>query len=154
MYWPDRDAHLTKRLSFLGKELREAFGAMLAEQGATIPTWAVLNAAHDNPGLSQINLATQIGIEGPTIARHLDRMSAGGLVERRRDPTDRRIVRIVLTDAGEDRWAELKQVGEAMEARVTPYLSAEQRSALDEAIVSIHRALEDAHVIVNVNVRS
>ena len=152
MYWPDRSENLTKRLVFLGKELREAFHAMLAEHGATIPTWAVLNTAHGNPGLSQVNLAAQIGIEGPTVARHLDRLCAEGLVERRRDPSDRRVVRISLTDAGEARWAELREVGQAMESRLIPYLDVTLRAALDDAIDSIHRALEDAHVSHNVNI--
>ena len=40
-----------------------------------MPTWAVLSEAHHTPGLSQVQLAAQIGIEGPTLARHLDRLS-------------------------------------------------------------------------------
>ena len=38
-----------------------------------------------------------------------------------------------------------------MEARLTAYLTAEHDAALDDAIDSIHRALEDAHVSVSVN---
>lgn len=145
MYLPGPDEPLTKRLSFLGKELREAFQDMLAEHGCTLPTWAVLNHAHANPALSQVQLASCIGIEGPTLARHLDRLCAEGLVERRRDDQDRRIVRIGLTDVGTKRWTELKDVAVAMEARLTRYLSDDDRSALNAAIDAIHRALEDSY---------
>jgi MarR family transcriptional regulator, transcriptional regulator for hemolysin len=145
MYLPGPDEPLTKRLSFLGKELRESFQALLAEHGCTLPTWAVLTHAQATPGLSQIQLAARIGIEGPTLARHLDRLCTEGLVERRRDELDRRIVRIELTDVGAKRWAELKDVATTMEARLTRCMSDDQRSALSAAIDSIHRALEDPH---------
>jgi MarR family transcriptional regulator, transcriptional regulator for hemolysin len=137
---------LTRRIVYLGKSLRQYFQDSLAEHGCTIPTWAVLNHAHRSPGLSQVQLAARIGIEGPTLARHLDRMCAQGLVERRRDISDRRFVRVELTELGRDRWAELKDVVNTMEERLTGPLSTAQIAALDAAIISIHRALEDAHV--------
>jgi MarR family transcriptional regulator for hemolysin len=137
---------LTKRIVFLGKALREHFQAGLGEHGATIPTWAVLSHAHHSPGLSQVQLAGQIGIEGPTLARHLDRLSAEGLVARRRDAHDRRVVRIELTDLGEQRWAELKDVADRMEQQLTRYLDDDQAAAVASAIEAVHRALEDAHV--------
>jgi len=142
---------LTKRIVFLGKALREHFQASLGEHGATIPTWAVLSHAHHSPGLSQVQLAGQIGIEGPTIARHLDRLCAEGLVERRRDAHDRRVVRIELTDLGEDRWAELKDVADRMEHQLTRYLDDDQVAAMSAALEAVHRALEDARVPADAN---
>src|SRR5579862_4562980 len=104
------DDPLTKRLTFLGRAIRDQFSARLAEYGCTISTWAVLSHVHANAGLSQAQIAALIGIEGPTLARHLDRLSAEGLVARTRDAQDRRIVRVYLTPKGEDRWEELKDV--------------------------------------------
>jgi DNA-binding MarR family transcriptional regulator len=143
------DDPLTKRLAFLGKAIREAFSDLLAEHGCTMPTWAVLAEAHNNPGLSQVQLAAQIGIEGPTLARHLDKLSHEGLVERRRDPVDRRIVRVALTPRGEQRWEELKHVRTHFDQRLTGGLDAEHTAALDIAIDRIHRALEDAHDFID-----
>jgi DNA-binding MarR family transcriptional regulator len=40
----------------------------------------------------------------------VNRAEAGGLVERRRDPDDGRIVRLVLTSTGEERIAQLTQL--------------------------------------------
>ena len=147
MYPPNHaDDPLTRRIVFLGKGLREHFQTVLGDHGASIPTWAVLNRAHHNPGLSQVQLASQIGIEGPTLARHLDRLCAEGLVERRRDAQDRRVVRIWLTDLGARRWADLKGVAERMEHQLTRYLDLESAAALAAGLEAIHRALEDAHV--------
>jgi MarR family transcriptional regulator, transcriptional regulator for hemolysin len=148
MYWPMRDDPLTKRLAFLGKEIGEAFAALLADHGCAMSTWAVLFQAHKSPGLSQVQLAAQMGIEGPTLARHLDRLCAEGLVERRRDAHDRRIARVALTAMGEHRWEELKHVRTLFDAHLIRDLTDGQVAALETAIDRIHRALEDAHVPV------
>jgi len=139
------DDSLARRIVFAGKQISEQFHDLLAEHGCTIPTWAVLSHAHATPGLSQVALAARIGIEGPTLARHLDRLCADGLVERRRDELDRRVVRIGLTDAGMRRWSELKDVAMTMDARLTRHLTDEDRLALDHALDLIHDAMEDTH---------
>src|SRR5579871_4301521 len=110
MYRASKDDPLGKRLTFLGRAIRDEFSARLAEYGCTISTWAVLSHVHANPGLSQAQLAAVIGIEGPTLARHLDRLSLEGLVARSRDAQDRRIVRVALTPKGQQRWEDLKDV--------------------------------------------
>src|SRR5258708_27740848 len=92
----DRDP-LGRRLVFLGKQLKASFEAMLAEHDCTIPTWAVLRYLARNPGLSQVQLAGRIGIEGPTLTRHLDRLCAEGLVARQRHEVDPPLARVHLT---------------------------------------------------------
>ena len=151
MHRVGRDEPLTKRMALLGKAIREAFADLLAAHGCTIPTWAVLTEAHRNPGLSQVQLAAHIGIEGPTLARHLDRLSHEGLVERRRDPSDRRIVRVALTPRGEQRWEELKDVRAHFDQRLTAGLDDGQKAALDIAIERIQRALEDADDLIHLD---
>src|ERR1700757_2589624 len=88
---------LGRRLVFLGKQLQRRFEGVLADQGTTLPTWSVLRYVAMHPHPSQVELATMIGIEGPTLTRHLDRLCAEGLVTRTRDESDRRIVRVALT---------------------------------------------------------
>jgi MarR family transcriptional regulator for hemolysin len=142
-----RDDPITRRLVFLGKELSRQFEDLLAEHDCTIPTWAVLRHASQHPDLSQVQLAGQIGIEGPTLTRHLDKLCAEGLVSRRRDDADRRIIRISLTPRGLRRWRELHGVVEALDARFTALLTPKQLAALDDVLCSITHAMEDAHVV-------
>jgi DNA-binding MarR family transcriptional regulator len=49
-------------------------------------------------GMTQAELASLLEIEPMTLSRHLDRMEAAGLVERRACPQDRRARRVVVTD--------------------------------------------------------
>src|SRR5215211_5997728 len=91
---------LGRRLVFTAKRVRHRFEQHLGRSGARLVTWIVLTHARRAPGCSQAQLADLMGVEGPTIARHLDRLEAAGLVERHRDGGDRRISRIHLTEAG------------------------------------------------------
>jgi MarR family transcriptional regulator for hemolysin len=51
---------------------------------------ALFHLARGGDGMTQTELATRIGIEGPTLARLLDRLTASGYIERRGLPRDRR----------------------------------------------------------------
>ncbi len=51
-------------------------------------------------GIRQNQLADELGVEGPSLVRLLDRLVGDGLVERREDPADRRAKLVTLTDEG------------------------------------------------------
>jgi MarR family transcriptional regulator for hemolysin len=51
-------------------------------------------------GVRQNALADELGVEGPSLVRLLDRLVENGLVERREDPVDRRAKVVSLTPAG------------------------------------------------------
>src|SRR2546428_10313528 len=97
--------------------MQAAIDARLAEAGGSLSTWILLRHAVEEGALSQRLLASRMAIEGPTLVRHLDRLEAEGLVERRRDPTDRRVVRVVVTRAGRARHARLTRVADQVEAQ-------------------------------------
>ena len=73
------------------RALREDRGG--AHRGS-MATWLVLHHAFEAPDLSQSHLAARLDIEAPTLVRHLDKLEADGLLERRRDLRDRRAVRV------------------------------------------------------------
>jgi len=51
-------------------------------------------------GVRQNQLADELGVEGPSLVRLLDRLVGDGLVERREDPADRRAKLVTLTAEG------------------------------------------------------
>ena len=55
-------------------------------------------------------LAASLGIEGPTLTRHLDRLEELGLIRRNRTGTDRRYARVELTAAGQTLCHELDTI--------------------------------------------
>jgi MarR family transcriptional regulator, transcriptional regulator for hemolysin len=87
-------------LATTSKTVGRAFNDTLAAHGGSIPIWLILNALKNEPRRTQLELARAVGIEGPTMTRHLDGLEQAGLVERRRDSVDRRAVQVQLTRAG------------------------------------------------------
>jgi MarR family transcriptional regulator for hemolysin len=91
------------------KVLSRAFDDALAKGGGSLPTWLVLVSVMGQAHGTQRDLAAAVGIEGPTLTHHLNRMEAAGLVSRRRDPENRRVHQVVLTADGEAAFRGLVQ---------------------------------------------
>lgn len=87
-------------LASTSKAVGRAFNDALADSSGSIPTWLILNALKAQPRRSQLQLARAVGIEGPTLTRHLDGLEQAGLVGRRRGGLDRRTVQVELTRSG------------------------------------------------------
>src|SRR5262245_1114054 len=87
-------------LATTSKAVGRAFNNALAENGGSIPTWLILNALKNERRRTQVDLARAVGIEGPTLTRHLDGMEQAGLVRRKRDTLDRRAIEVEPTRAG------------------------------------------------------
>lgn len=87
-------------LATTSKAVGRAFNIALAESGGSIPIWLILNALKSEPRRTQLDLARSVGIEGPTLTRHLGGMEQAGLVRRQRGTPDRRAVQVELTRAG------------------------------------------------------
>lgn len=84
----------------------------LKPEGVTQGIWFVLAyLKRDGNGMAQKDLARYIGIEGPTLVGHLDRLERQGLVERREDANDRRSRTIHLTPAAEPVWSKISRIG-------------------------------------------
>jgi DNA-binding MarR family transcriptional regulator len=54
-------------------------------------------------GLTQSEIAQQLSVQGATVTDILQRMEEAGMVTRRRDLADNRLVRVYLTDAGREK---------------------------------------------------
>lgn len=78
--------------------LRRFYQRRANDFGVTRSQWRVLLWLGKEPGLKQVELAERMDIEPITLSRIVDRMEENGLVERQRDPGDRRAWRLALTD--------------------------------------------------------
>jgi MarR family transcriptional regulator for hemolysin len=82
------------------KAVSAAFNSALAAEGGSVPTWLILNSLKEGRWSTQLDLARSVGIEGPTLTRHLDNLEQSGFVIRQPSETDRRAVRVEITEAG------------------------------------------------------
>ena len=77
------------------------FDEALTGAGGALATWLVVTALKGGDHTMQRDLAPAVGIEDATLTHHLNRMDADRLVERHRDPANRRNQLVGLTAAGE-----------------------------------------------------
>ncbi len=82
------------------KILSRAFDDALADRRGSLATWLVLTSLAGGSHRSQRSIAAEVGVEGPTLTHHLNRMELDGLVTRKRDPQNRRAHQVELTDEG------------------------------------------------------
>jgi len=92
--------YLGRRLAMTAKTVRAYAEHQMAQAGSSLTAAIVTRILADTPGLTQRALADQLGIEGPTMARHVDRLERDGVVTRTRDAADRRALRVALTERG------------------------------------------------------
>ena len=97
------------QLANTSKAVSRAFNDRLADAGGSVPMWLILSSLKANERRTQLELARAVGIEGPTLTRHLDGLEENGIVRRARDGGDRRAVRVELTDEGERLFQTLRQ---------------------------------------------
>jgi MarR family transcriptional regulator for hemolysin len=82
--------------------------------GMTRAQWAVLVRLDRTQGLKQCELADILDVQPITLTRQLDRLCHNGLIERRADPTDRRVKRLYLTPAAKPLLDRLGDLGEEL----------------------------------------
>ena len=90
--------------------LRKAFDRRAAGLGVTRAQWKVLFRLTRTPGLRQVELADMLEVEPITLCRIVDRLEENGLVERIKDPTDRRAWRLHVAASAQPLVEELKAV--------------------------------------------
>jgi DNA-binding MarR family transcriptional regulator len=66
----------------------------------TMSQWAILKQLWRQEGRSQVELQELLSLEAATVTGLIQRMTHLGLVQRRPDPTDKRVQRVFLTERG------------------------------------------------------
>lgn len=105
--------------------------------GMTRAQWVTLIWLDRRPGLSQKELAELLDVEPITVARLVDRLEARGMVERRADPTDRRIWRLHLSEAAGPELAVIARHRAEMAALVARGLSPHAIAAMTEDLARV-----------------
>lgn len=95
----------------IGRLFRKRFGELARQSGPTGAQWRALLVVQRHPGINQGMLAEHLDVEPITACRMVDRLEQAGLIERRRDPNDRRAWALYLTEAAVPVVAELKATG-------------------------------------------
>jgi MarR family transcriptional regulator, transcriptional regulator for hemolysin len=126
-----------RRLALTSKAVGSAFNAALSAEGGSLPGWLILSSLRADRWSTQLDLARSLGIEGPTLTRHLENLERAGLVRRARSETDRRAVRVELTEAGVAAHRRMLGAVIAFNERLLAGLSSDDQRFLDHVLARL-----------------
>ena len=124
--------------------IRREVNRRAASLGATGAQWRVLARLTLCNGARQVDLAEALDVEPITLCRMVDRLEEAGLVERRKDPDDRRAWRIHLTPAAEPVIDQLKAMGQSFNAELLDGIPEADAGAIRRVLEQVRRNLERA----------
>jgi DNA-binding MarR family transcriptional regulator len=114
----------------LGFHVAGLFGERLNPLGLEQRQAGMLVRLAENNGRSQQAIAELMGVNPTRMVFLTDELEKLGLVERRRNPADRRSHALYLTEAGTAMLARVREVTRAHEAAITAGLSGVERDQL------------------------
>jgi len=106
----------------------------MAEHGLTDAQWKPLWMLASGRASTANELARCTHIDAGAMTRMIDRLAAKGLVDRVRSDTDRRVVQLKLTPAGEQAVAEVPNVLAAVNNDFLRGFSTEEFHQLEQAL--------------------
>jgi len=121
--------------------LAHASAAAFAQHGVHEGQQYVLRCLWRDDGLSPGEIARRLGIATPTVTRAATRMEATGLLRREPHPSDRRLVRLRLTDRGRELEKVIDEQTNQLTERALATLGAAERESLVRALHEIRRNL-------------
>ena len=117
--------------------LRRAFDRRAATLGITRAQWKVLFRLERQPGLRQVELADILDVEPITLCRIVDRLEDAGLVERQRDPADRRAWRLEVTTQAQPLISKLRALADELMAEAFAGLSDSELALMRTKLMKI-----------------
>ncbi|MGB2201076.1 MAG: MarR family winged helix-turn-helix transcriptional regulator [Pseudooceanicola atlanticus] len=123
------------RLAVAAKRTSEELARLYrARFGITIPEWRVLVHLAHSGKVSVRDIEARVAMEKYEVSRAAKRLRESGLIERKENPEDRRLVVLSLTPKGREMMAELLPLAKAHQARL--------EARLGEAFAELEAGLE------------
>jgi MarR family transcriptional regulator, organic hydroperoxide resistance regulator len=129
------------------KLMREATDEAMSRHGVRVGQHIVLSVLWAEDGLPPGEIARRLEVATPTIVNTATRMEEAGLLVRRPDPYDARLVRLYLTPYARSVRESVKQARAGLERRATATLDPAEldhlRSALEKIIAQLREGRTD-----------
>ena len=131
-------------LSKMGATAQKQFAAKLETLGLTARMWGALNVLDGEGAITQHALCKAVGIDPSSMVATIDELEKRGLVERRRNPVDRRAHALHVTDSGHETLARGRELARTAQDELLAPLDAGQREQLHELLLALAVAADPA----------
>ncbi|TWG90224.1 DNA-binding MarR family transcriptional regulator [Luteimonas sp. J16] len=115
-------------LGYLVTDLARLFGRVFDRRAAhldlTRVQWRALKRLSCSEGATQVELADQLDVEPIALGRVIDRLQKAGFVERRADPSDRRVWRLYLLPPSQQVTDEVERLAATLRRESTAGITA------------------------------
>jgi MarR family transcriptional regulator, transcriptional regulator for hemolysin len=139
LYDPDRSFGFL--LHDIARLLRKRFDQRARTLGLSRSQWQVLVHLQRHEGINQSGLAEILEIENITLGRLIDRLEEAGWVERRPDPSDRRVRLLYATPKVAPVMERMRALAEEARNEALAGLAPAEREALLDALVHVRANL-------------
>ena len=133
--------------------LRKNFNRRVQSFGLTQEQCRVILHLSRQEGIQQVDLAERLEIKPITLARLLDKLEENGLIERRRNPHDRRAFCLYLTQGAHAVLEQILAIGAATRLDANKDIPASELDSLFSVLSrlksNLHDAEEDRHSTLN-----
>lgn len=119
------------------KLVREVTDVAMSRHGVRVGQNIMLQILSETDGLTPGDIAARTGNTVPTIVNTATRMETAGLLTRRRDPDDARLVRLYLTDKARDLYPVVQAARREIDERLVAALTDEEQRHLRNALKKI-----------------
>jgi MarR family transcriptional regulator for hemolysin len=141
---PDEVTRVNRALNKMAKLYRAVKARKLAalglHPGQDVLLWVL---AREENGMTVSELAARLGVEPPTATRSLARMDRGELFRREAVASDRRQVRVVVTDQGRRLIPAIERVWAELADETMGPLTPRRRTLVVEALEQANGRLRD-----------
>ena len=110
---------------------------IVSAHGLGIAQFVVLSFLAETPGLANADLARRAFVTPQSMNEVLKRLESTGLVERRQNPANARILNAYLTRTGAGKWSAASSQVQELEARLLSGLTSDERQTLNRALLTI-----------------
>ena len=131
----DLDAFLPYRLTLVSQRVSARFAAIYgARHGLDRAEWRVLAHLAAAEPVSVREIFARVAMDKSKVSRAASRLELTGLIAKREDPRDRRLVVLTLTEQGRAVLADLLPLARDFEERLLARLRPDDRAALDRIL--------------------
>jgi MarR family transcriptional regulator, transcriptional regulator for hemolysin len=131
------------QLNRTARAVTQEFERALAEVGGSVSAWQVLLLVRSEEWGNQARIAEAMGVTGATLTHHLGALEAQGLLRRWREPSNRRVQRVALTDEGEALFERLRQVAMRHDRRLRSRLTDDEVALLAELLDKLREGIDE-----------